>query len=81
MTEKNVTISIPEGLTAKNITAMIEKANEYPCSIVIESKERRVNCKSLLGVLSLELQCGETITLSANGEQEAAAVDALSAML
>lgn len=81
MTEKNVTISIPEGLTAKNITTMIEKANEFPCSIVIESKERRVNGKSLLGVLSLELRCGDAILLSASGDQEADAVNTLSAML
>lgn len=81
MTEKNVTISIPEGLTAKNTTAIIEKANAFSCSIVVESNERRVNGKSLLGVLSLELKCGDTVLLSANGEQEAEAVDALSAML
>lgn len=81
MTEKNVTISIPEGLTAKNTTAIIEKANEFACSIVVESNERRVNGKSLLGVLSLGLQCGDTVLLSANGEQEAEAVDILSAML
>ena len=81
MTEKNVTISIPEGLTAKNITTMIEKANEFPCSIVIESKERRVNGKGLLGVLSLELRCGDAILLSASGDQEADAVDTLAAML
>ena len=81
MTEKNITISIPEGLIAKNTTSIIQKANEYPCSGVIESGERRVNGKSLLGVLSLELKCGDTILLSANGDQEAEAVDALSALL
>lgn len=81
MTEKTVTISIPEGLIAKTATALIEKANDYPCSIIVESGERRVNCKSLLGVLSLGLKCGDTILLSASGEQEEAAVAALSAMM
>ena len=81
MTEKNVTISIPEGLTAKNVTSMIEKANEYPCSIVVSCNERRVNCKSLLGVLSLGLKYGDEIILSASGEQESDAVTTLSSML
>lgn len=81
MTEKNVTITMAEGLCAKNVTAMIEKANEFPCSIVAIRGERHVNCKSLLGVLALGLQCGDSITLSASGEREREAVDAIAAML
>ncbi len=81
MTEKNVAISIPEGLTAKTATALIEKANDYPCSIVIESGARRVNCKSLLGVLSLGLKRGSTVQLSASGEREEDAVAVLAAMM
>lgn len=81
MTERNVTISIQEGLTAKTATALIEKANAFPCSIVFQSNDRRVNGKSLLGVLSLGLKCGDTILLSASGEEEEAAVAALSAIL
>ncbi len=81
MTQKNVTISIAEGLIAKTTTSIIEKANDYPCSLVIESNDRRVNCKSLLGVLSLGLKCGDEILLCADGEQEEQALAALSAML
>lgn len=80
MTQKNVTISIPEGLIAKTATSIIEKANEYPCALFIESNDRRVNCKSLLGVLSLGLKCGDKILLCADGEQEEDALNALSAM-
>ena len=68
MTEKQATISIPEGLTAKTTTAIIEKANEFPCSIIFDSQDRRVNGKSLLGVLSLGLKCGDTVLLSASGD-------------
>lgn len=81
MTEKNVTITIAEGLTAKNITAIIEKANEFSCVITTCCGARHVNCKSLLGMLSLGLRCGDSITLSADGEGEAEAVDAIAAML
>ena len=81
MTEKNVTISIPDGLTAKTTTVIIEKANEFPCSIVVESQDRRVNGKSLLGVLSLGLRCGDSLQLSADGEHEAEAVEAIAGLL
>ena len=81
MTEKHVTISIPEGLTAKSTTTIIEKANEFLSSIIIDSSDRRVYGKSLLGVLSLGLKCGDTILLSANGDDEEEAIEVLSAML
>lgn len=80
MTEKNVTISIPEGLTAKSATALIAKANDFSCSIFLESNMRRINCKSLLGVLSLGLKCGDTAVLSASGADEETAVESLAAM-
>ncbi len=81
MTEKNVTVSIPEGLTARTATALIEQANAFSCSIIIAYHERRVNCKSLLGVLSLGLTRGTSVVLSADGADEEAAVDALAAMM
>lgn len=81
MTEKNVTISIAEGLHAKNITGIIEKANEFPCSITLLHNTRHVNCKSLLGVLALGLKCGDSIILSADGAQEEEAAETISAML
>ena len=81
MTEKAITISIPEGLTAKSATALIAKANDFPCSIFLESNARRVNCKSLLGVVSLGLKCGDSVVLSASGADETAAAEALAAML
>ena len=81
MTEKDVTISIPAGLTAKTVTVIVEKANSFSSSIVFESDHRRVNGKSLLGVLSLGLKCGDTFALCACGDDEMDAVEALAAML
>ena len=80
MTEKSITISIPEGLTAKSATALIAKANDFPCSIFLESNMRRVNCKSLLGVLSLGLKCGDNAVIKASGPDEENAVEFLSTM-
>ena len=81
MTHKQITISIPGGLTSKTAIALIEKANEFPYSIVFDSNDRRANGKSLLGMLSLGLRHGDSVLLSTNGEKEEAAAEALSAIL
>ena len=81
MTEKDVTISIPAGLTAKTVTVIVEKANSFSSSIVFESDHRRVNGKSLLGVLSLGIVKGTNITLIADGSDEKEAVDALVSLI
>ena len=81
MTEKDVTISIPAGLTAKTVTVIVEKANSFSSSIVFESDHRRVNGKSLLGVLSLGIVGGTNIRIIADGNDEAEAVDGLVALV
>ena len=59
----------------------IQKANEFKSSIWIEKDERRVNAKSLLGVLSLGIVKGSTITLVADGADEQEAIDTLTALI
>lgn len=65
------------GLHARPATFFIQKANEFKSSIWVEKDERRVNAKSLLGVLSLGIVKGTTISLLADGTDEKEAVDAL----
>ena len=65
------------GLHARPATFFIQKANEYKASVWVEKEERRVNAKSLLGVLSLGSVGGTTIKSSADGVDEQEAVDAL----
>ena len=77
MYEKKATIMIPVGLHARPATFLIQKANEYRSSIWIEKDERRVNAKSLLGVLSLGVAQGATISIIADGSDEVTAVDTL----
>ncbi|MDR2570019.1 MAG: HPr family phosphocarrier protein [Oscillospiraceae bacterium] len=67
----------PIGLHARPATFLIQKANEYRSSIWIEKDERRVNAKSLLGVLSLGVAQGTTINIMADGSDEVTAVDTL----
>ena len=77
MYTKNVTINNEVGLHARPATFFIQKANEFKSGIWVEKDERRVNAKSLLGVLSLGIGKGTEITLLADGSDEQEAVDAL----
>ena len=74
---KEVTVENQVGLHARPATFFIQKANEYKSSIWGEKEERRVNAKSLLGVLSLGIVGGTTIRIIADGTDEQAAVDGL----
>ena len=77
MVSKEVVVNNQVGLHARPATFFIQKANELKSSIWIEKDERRVNAKSLLGVLSLGIVKGTTITLIADGADEKEAVAAL----
>ena len=74
---KTVTVNNQVGLHARPATFFIQKANEFKSSIWVEKDERRVNAKSLLGVLSLGITKGTVVTLMADGVDEKEAVDAL----
>ena len=77
MVIKTVSINNNFGLYAKPATFFIQKANEFKCSIWVEKNDRKVNAKSLLGVLSLGITQGMTIAIVADGSDEADAVNGL----
>lgn len=77
MFEKDVTVQNQVGLSARPATFFIQKANCFKSSIWIEKEERRVNAKSLLGVLSLGIDGGTGIKVIAAGPDEEQAVDEL----
>ena len=81
MVTQEVTINNEVGLHARTATFFIQKANEFKSGIWVEKDERRVNAKSLLGVLSLGITKGTTITLLADGSDEKEAVAALSELV
>jgi phosphocarrier protein len=78
---KEVSVQNQVGLHARPATFFIQKANEYKSSVWVEKDERRVNAKSLLGVLSLGITKGSIITLVADGADEEAAVNSLVALI
>lgn len=74
---KDVMVQNQVGLHARPVTFFIQKANEFKSSIWIEKEERRVNAKSLLGILSLGIVGGTAIRIIADGADEQVAVDSL----
>ena len=81
MIRREVTIQNTIGLHARPATFFIQKANTYKCSIWVEKDERKVNAKSLLGVLSLGIVKDMTITLVADGADEEEALEGLAALV
>ena len=78
---KEVLVQNKAGLHARPATFFIQKANEYKATIWVEKEERRVNAKSLLGVLSLGIIGGTTIKIIADGSDEEEAIATLSALI
>ena len=78
---KDVLVQNKTGLHARPATFFIQKANEYKSTIWVEKEERRVNAKSLLGVLSMGITKGTTVNLIADGVDEEEALKVLSDML
>lgn len=81
MISRSVTVKNSVGLHARPATFFIQKANSFKSSIWVEKEDCRVNAKSLLGVLSLGIVSGTTITLIADGSDEASAVEGLVALV
>ena len=81
MFNKEVIVRCESGLHNKQVTYFVQKANEFKSSIWLESENRRMNAKSLLGIMSLGIVTGAAVTLSADGSDEVDAVNALESML
>jgi len=77
MVSRDITIINNIGLHARPATFFIQKANTYKASIWIEKEDRKINAKSLLGVLSMGIAKGMTITLTAEGDDEERAISGL----
>ena len=81
MFKKEVLVRCESGLHNKQATYFVQKANEFDSSIWLESGTRKMNAKSLLGIMSLGVVTGITVTLSATGTDAEAAVNALELLL
>lgn len=74
MVKKTITIELSSGLEARPVAMLVQVASQYDSSIYVESEERRVNAKSIMGMMTLGLAAGEQITVIAEGSDENQAV-------
>lgn len=70
MIRKPITIGISNGLEARPIAMLVQIASRYSSSIYLENEEKRVNAKSIMGMMSLGLDAGEKVTVSIEGADE-----------
>ena len=78
---KEIVVRCESGLHNQQATYFVQKANEFDSRIWLESGNRKMNAKSLLGIMSLSIVTGAKVVLSADGSDAEAAVNALEALL
>lgn len=81
MYSKEVVVRCESGLHNRQATYFVQKANEFSSSVWLESGSRKMNAKSLLGIMSLGIATGTTVTLIADGSDAETAVTALELLL
>ncbi len=81
MYSKEIIVRCESGLYNKQATYFVQKANDFSSSIWLSTEGRKMNAKSLLGIMSLSVVTGSVVTLTADGADETEAVEALEALL
>ena len=77
MIQKSMQIQLANGLEARPVAVLVQKASMFDSNIYIESEGKKVNAKSIMGMMRLGLNAGEEVTVIAEGADEGAAVDSL----
>lgn len=75
MVTKNITIKIPTGLEARPVALLVQVASRYESSVFVECEDKKVNAKSIMGMMSLGIAAGEEVTVTANGNDEEEAIE------
>ena len=81
MIKETTTIINKLGLHARASAKLTKMAGSFPCEVFMSRGERRINAKSIMGVMMLAAGIGSTVTLETDGEQEQQAMDALRALI
>ncbi|QHQ60722.1 HPr family phosphocarrier protein [Anaerocolumna sedimenticola] len=75
MVTKKILIKIPTGLEARPVALLVQVASQYESNIYVECDEKKVNAKSIMGMMSLGLAAGEEVIVSADGPDEEVAME------
>ena len=81
MIKKVVTVKLKNGLHARPAALFVQEANKFSADIYVEKDEKKVNAKSIMGIMSLAINPGSDLTIIADGNDEEQAVISLSALL
>ncbi len=77
MIKKKMKVQIPSGLEARPVALLVQVASQYDSSVYVEMEDKRVNAKSIMGMMTLGLNEGEDIVISAEGADETAAMEGI----
>ena len=77
MMTKDVTINIETGLEARPVAQLVQVASQFESKIYLEVEDKKVNAKSIMGMMSLGLAAGEKVVISAEGEDEEQAIESI----
>lgn len=77
MVERSVTVQMESGLQARPAAQFVQEANRFTADLFLEKEGKRINAKSIMGLMSLAITKGETITLIADGPDEEIAINQL----
>lgn len=75
MITKKIQIQLQNGLEARPVAVLVQVASQYNSSIYVECDDRKVNAKSIMGMMTLGLTAGEEVVVAANGDDEQTAMD------
>ena len=74
---KEIVVQLAGGLEARPIAVLVQVASQFESSIYLEADEKRVNAKSIMGMMTLALKAGEKLIVEANGRDEEAAIEGI----
>ena len=77
MTKRNIQVQLENGLEARPVALLVQEASKYESRIYIQFGDRKVNAKSIMGMMTLGLESGEALMVSAEGTDEQAAVEGI----
>ncbi|MDO4478886.1 MAG: HPr family phosphocarrier protein [Lachnospiraceae bacterium] len=81
MQKKEITVKLKRGVNARPAAMLVQVASRYRSEIHVEMENKKMNAKSIMGMMALGLDYGETVTIITNGEDEEAAVAGIEAFL
>ena len=75
MIKKPITVQLSNGLEARPVALLVQAASQYESKIYVETENKKVNAKSIMGMMTLGLNAGESVVVSAEGTDEQAAIE------